>query len=122
VSKEFAEVKSHHQEHTEIPHHLFQNFTPTMPCKTKKELFMSNSHNKQAFINMPCEKLNEHDIRYKNAVYDAGLLVVHTAVECALSPEVIVIGEDTDLLVLVKFMFGETIPFVRRKCVTSLID
>jgi 5'-3' exonuclease len=76
------------------------NFTPTMPCKTKKELFMSNSHNKQAFINMPCEKLNEHDIRYKNAVYDAGLLVVHTAVDCALSPEVIVIGEDTDLLVL----------------------
>jgi chemotaxis receptor (MCP) glutamine deamidase CheD len=25
-------------------------------------------------------------------------------------------------IVGVKFMFGETIPFVRRKCVTSLID
>jgi hypothetical protein len=71
-----------------------------MPCKTKKELFLSNSHNKQAFINMLCEKLNEHDIRYKNAVDDADLLIAQTAVDCALSSEVIVIGEDTDLLVL----------------------
>ena len=71
-----------------------------MPCKTKKELFMSNSHNKQAFINILCEKLNEYDIRYKNAVDDADLLIAQTAVDCALSSEVIVIGEDTDLLVL----------------------
>ena len=76
------------------------NFNPTMPCKTKKELFLSNSHNKQAFINMLCEKLNDNDIRYKNAVDDADLLIAQTAVDCALSSEVIVIGEDTDLLVL----------------------
>jgi hypothetical protein len=61
---------------------------------------MSNSHNKQAFINMLYGKLNEHDIRYKNAVDDADLLISQTAVDCALSSEVIVIGEDTDLLVL----------------------
>jgi hypothetical protein len=36
---------------------------------------MSKSHNKQPFINMLCEKLNEHDIRYKNAVDDADLLI-----------------------------------------------
>jgi hypothetical protein len=71
-----------------------------MPCKTKKELFMSNSHNKQAFIHILCEKLNEYDIRYKNAVDDADLLIAQTAVDCALSSEVIVIGEDSDLLVL----------------------
>jgi propanediol dehydratase large subunit len=53
---------------------------------------MSNSHNKQAFINMLCEKLNEHDTRYKNAVDDADLLIAQTAVDCALSSEVIVIG------------------------------
>ena len=50
---------------------------------------------------MLCEKLNEHDIRYKNAVDDADLLIAQTAVDCALSSEVIVIGEDTDLLVLI---------------------
>jgi 5'-3' exonuclease len=61
---------------------------------------MSNSHNKQAFINMFCEKLNEYDIRYKNAVDDADLLIAQTAIDCALSSEVIVISEDTDLLVL----------------------
>jgi hypothetical protein len=53
--------------------------------------------NKQAFINILCEKLNEYDIRYKNAVDDADLLIEQTAVDCALSSEVIVIGEDTDL-------------------------
>jgi hypothetical protein len=61
---------------------------------------VSNSHNKQAFINILCEKLNEYDIRYKNAVDDADLFIAQTAVDCALSSEVIVIGEDTDLLVL----------------------
>jgi hypothetical protein len=39
-------------------------------------------------------------IRYKNAVDDADLLIAQTALDCALSSEVIVIGENTDLLVL----------------------
>jgi hypothetical protein len=43
------------------------------------------SHNKQALINMLCEKLNEHDTRYKNAVDDADLLIAQTAENCALS-------------------------------------
>jgi hypothetical protein len=37
---------------------------------------------------------------YKNAVDDADRLIAQTAVDCALSSEVIVIGEDTDMLVL----------------------
>jgi hypothetical protein len=40
-----------------------------------------NSHSKQAFINMLCEKLNEHDTRYKNAVDDADLLIAQTAAD-----------------------------------------
>ncbi|VDI49933.1 Hypothetical predicted protein [Mytilus galloprovincialis] len=72
------------------------NFTSSMPCKTKKELFMSNSHNKQALINMLCDKLKDNDIRCKNATDDADLLIALTAVDCALSSEVVVIGEDTD--------------------------
>jgi hypothetical protein len=59
---------------------------------------MSNSYNKQALINMLCEKLNEHDIRFKNAVDDADLLIAQTAVDCALSPEVIVIDVDYGIL------------------------
>jgi hypothetical protein len=31
VSKEFAEEKSHHQEHTEIPHHLFISCVQSLP-------------------------------------------------------------------------------------------
>ncbi|CAC5415218.1 unnamed protein product [Mytilus coruscus] len=76
------------------------NFTSSMPCKTEKELFVSNSHNKQALVNMLCDKPNENDIRCKNATDDADLLITQTAVDCALSSEVVVIDEDTDLLVL----------------------
>ncbi|CAC5372602.1 unnamed protein product [Mytilus coruscus] len=61
---------------------------------------MSNSHNKQALINMLCDKLKDNDIRCKNATDDADLLIALTAVDCALSSEVVVIGKDTDLLVL----------------------
>ncbi|CAC5372508.1 unnamed protein product [Mytilus coruscus] len=57
-------------------------------------------HKKQALINMLCDKLKENDIRCKNATDDADLLIALTAVDCALSSEVVVIGEDTDLLVL----------------------
>jgi hypothetical protein len=34
VSKEFAEVKSHHQEHTEIPHHLFVDKAENIGTRT----------------------------------------------------------------------------------------
>jgi hypothetical protein len=70
-----------HQEHTEIPQHLFHVYNrfhmpilhqlnlTCMPLEEvrcnqtyyalqnqkRKELFMSNSHNKQALINMLCE-------------------------------------------------------------------
>ncbi|CAC5372537.1 unnamed protein product [Mytilus coruscus] len=71
------------------------NFTSSMPCKTKKELFMSNNHNKQALINMLCDKLKDNDIRCKNATDDADLLIAQTAVDCALSSEIVVIGCDS---------------------------
>jgi 5'-3' exonuclease len=70
------------------------------------QIQLQGSYNKQALINMLCEKLNEHDIRFKNAVDDADLLIAQTAVDCALSSEVIVIGEDTDLLVLLIHQVG----------------
>ncbi|CAG2241427.1 unnamed protein product [Mytilus edulis] len=61
---------------------------------------MSNSHNKQALINKLCDKLKDNDVRCKNATDDADLLIALTAVDCALFSEVVVIGEDTDILVL----------------------
>ncbi|CAG2208167.1 unnamed protein product [Mytilus edulis] len=60
---------------------------------------MSNSHNKQALINKLCDKLKDNDVRCKNATDDADLLIALTAVDCALFSEVVVIGEDTDILV-----------------------
>nr|CAC5359433.1 unnamed protein product [Mytilus coruscus] len=68
------------------------NFTSSMPCKTKKRLFMSNSHNKQALINTICDKLKDNDIRCKNAIDDLDF-IGQTAVDCALSSEVVVIAD-----------------------------
>ncbi|VDI58079.1 Hypothetical predicted protein [Mytilus galloprovincialis] len=67
-----------------------------MPCKTKKELLMSNSHNKQALINIPCDKLKDNEIRCrcKNVTDNANLLIEQTAMDCAVSLEVVVNGED----------------------------
>ena len=57
---------------------------------------MSNSQNKQVLINVLCDKLKHNNIKCKNAIDDADLLIVQTA----LSLEVIVNGDDKDLLVL----------------------
>ena len=76
------------------------NFVGSMPLKTKKEHFLSNSENKQRFIDMLSSKLQEHGIKTLHAESDADLLIVQTAVDSAANSATTVVGEDTDLLVL----------------------
>ena len=71
------------------------NFVGSMPLKTKKEHFLSNCENKQRFIDILSSKLQEH-----GAESDADLLIVQTAVDSAANSATTVVGEDTDLLVL----------------------
>ena len=75
-------------------------FTESMPCKVKKELFLSNKRNKQRFINLLSAKMMEQQINVHNADDDADLLVVQTALDFAKQNSTIVIGEDTEILVL----------------------
>ena len=75
-------------------------FTESMPCKVKKELFLSNKRNKQRFINLLSAKMMEQQINVHHADDDADLLVVQTALDFARKNSTIVIGEDTDILVL----------------------
>lgn len=85
-------------------------FVEGMPIKTKKEHFLANSSNKQRFILMLSQKLQEYGIRTVHADGDADLLIVQTAVECASRHPTTLIGEDTDLLVLL-CMHADTTSF-----------
>jgi hypothetical protein len=67
---------------------------------TKKEDFLSNQVNKQTFLEMFKKILNEHNINTIQAQGDADFLIIQTAMQTAKSEATTVIGEDTDLLIL----------------------
>ena len=71
-----------------------------MTLRTKRDIFLSNSVNKQNFIDSLCEKLEHDDVKTLKASGDADLLIAQTGVNRAQSGSTHVIGEDTDLLVL----------------------
>lgn len=66
------------------------DFSEEMPCKI----------NNQRFINMLAKRLIENSYTVVHASDDADVKIVQTAVEYAKSKKVTVIGEETDLLVL----------------------
>ena len=63
---------------------------------------LANNINKQNFINLLGQRLVENGYQVLNAAGDADTLIVSTALESSLENDVIV-GEDTDLLVLLCF-------------------
>ncbi|VDI78343.1 Hypothetical predicted protein [Mytilus galloprovincialis] len=76
------------------------NFNNDTPIKTKKDEFLSNSENKQHFINTLGEKLKDGHVQVIHAEDDADLKIVLTAIEKSKQHTTTVIGEDTDLLIL----------------------
>ena len=61
---------------------------------------MLNQQNKQRFIELLSQQLQKANISVKHSDDDADLLIVQTALEMGEQHTVTVIGEDTDLLVL----------------------
>lgn len=80
---------------------IFQEHaTATMP----KDRFLLNDHNKKRLISMLTKKLIDEGIHVKQAVEDADTLIVSTAMERSIEGgNVFIVGEDTDLLVLLTF-------------------
>ena len=66
----------------------------------KKKTFLTNSKNKQAFIYLLPHKLNIAGIQTSHAIGDADLLIVLTPVKCSMSRHTVLVGDDTDVLVL----------------------
>lgn len=83
-------------------------FTNDMHLINTKEEFLSNYKNKQRFIVQLAKRLNEKGVMALHAESDADLKIVMTALECAVTASTIVIGEDTDLLILLLHYSNES--------------
>lgn len=76
-------------------------FDQTMHTSTTQAAFLANSNNKRSLIEMLSSMLNQSGIAVKQASADADALIVSTALSLAESGEpVVVVGTDTDLLVM----------------------
>ena len=75
-------------------------FSSDMVFRSKKDEFLSNKVNKQRFIHLVAEKLEREGCITDHAKEDADVLIVQTAIEFAKTKNTILVGDDTDLLVL----------------------
>ena len=75
------------------------HFKESTPFKGKKDKFLSNPENKQQFINMLGTRLSINFPVF-NARDDADVLIVKTTIDNAKKSKTVLVGEDTDLLIL----------------------
>jgi len=75
-------------------------FTSDMVCTVRKDKFLSNNANKQRFIHMLGTKLEQQGCDVLHARADADVLIAQTAVTLANQHDTVLVGDDTDLLVL----------------------
>ena len=75
-------------------------FTADMNLTMTKDTFLANQKNKQRFINMVSEELRKNNCIVYHASSDADLLIVQEAVKSAQCIDTVLVGDDTDLLVL----------------------
>ena len=78
-------------------------FTRDMVVKSKKEDLLSNKDNKQRCIRVLGQSLKHVGCETRHPKGDADVLIVETTVQYALSCETTLVGDDTDLLVLLCF-------------------
>ncbi|KAG1660829.1 Astacin-like metalloprotease toxin 1 [Nymphon striatum] len=74
--------------------------TITMALQTIKDEFLGNKKNKQRFIHMLSHRLEQKCCDVHHAKGDADLLIVQTAIDSSATRNTVLIGEDTDFLVL----------------------
>ena len=82
---------------------LAVSFTPEMQLSMPKDTFLSNTSNKQRFICFLADSLKEANCEVYHAQSDADFLIARKAIQSAEIMETVLIGEDTDLLVLLLY-------------------
>ena len=79
------------------------HFTGSSAMNVKKDLFLSNKKNKQCFIFLLSRTLEQVGCQVSHATGNADMLIVQTAVESASRCNTVLVGDDTDLLILLCF-------------------
>ena len=74
--------------------------SPNNRLDESKDSFLSNSKNKQSFTNHLSHKLRSKDIAVGHAKSDADTLIVKYVLQSSNNVDTVLVGEDTDLLVL----------------------
>lgn len=83
------------------------DFTPDMLLKMKKKTFLANKQNKQKFIDLlGSEMQKEEGIEVKHSPGDADYDIAIHACTLALTTQVVVIADDTDVLILLQHHFS----------------
>ena len=77
-------------------------FTPDMLLSEKKE-FLSNNTNKQRLTHLVGRCLEENGIPVQHAQGFADCVIVQVALRSAMEYATVLVGEDTDLLILLLF-------------------
>ena len=76
------------------------NVSAALELNMRKEEFLANKVNKQNFINMLSNSLEESGCEVQHADGDADIVIVSKALKVAETSETIVVGEDTDWMIL----------------------
>ena len=71
-----------------------------MKLTMMKDYYLSNSSNKQSFINMLSRHHQKVGCNTHHSQADADLLIVQTAVESVRRASTVLVGDDTDVLIL----------------------
>lgn len=75
-------------------------FTDNMPITIRQERFLTNGKNKAMFIQALTGYLEHAGIVVNHAVADADTLIIRTAIDLSRNKNVVVVGTDVDLLIL----------------------
>ena len=81
-----------------------------MPLLVPKDTFLANKSNKSRFIKLLTSHLEESGCTVRQAEDDADFLITIIALQLAENGVTTVIGDDTDLLVLLCYHFNENTP------------
>ena len=84
------------------------SFTPDMILTMSKEAFLHVPSNKQKLISMIGEELKKHGCHIHHDRADADLQIVQRTIQLASMTDTVLVGDDTDLLVLLLYHASHT--------------
>ena len=96
-TKDNAHLRRAREQMTEV------HFIGSTIMNVKKDAFLSNKKNKQSFITLLSRTLEQDGCQTSHARGDADLLIVQTAIQSASASDTVLVGDDTDLLILLCF-------------------